>query len=365
MNLKYLLLILLIQFTVVGNGQTKLQSALLIDKQSREHGLNLKDSVKAVRFFYTYFKKDLPEYERSLLYLKNDIRTPFYYAFNQRGLVTAYLLFLKDSINQPIDKNKLSRYKYYYRDVELKKDYKLRRQIYLSYGNFVKLDKVLLAKTEYDENLYRGFEYTAQNNKLIEEKEFVNFTIYGDTLNGEVALGDLMQTKKYFYDDRGNLVKQQFSPGNKEEPGTLTIMDTETPYCDDTRIDYSYDSKDRLTKVVLTSCGKVVESEEYTYHSVKGYISTLRRYIQNPTYSRYPTNNMVAQYNEYGDIVEMHMIVKNDTKPPKTKIKLEPVHRYYEYEYDNHNNWIKCKLYLMGTKEEPTAIAERIIEYYN
>jgi len=89
-----------------------MQSALLIDKQSREHGLNLKDSVKSVRFFYTYFKKDLPEHERSLLYLRNDIRTSFYYEFNTLGKMTAKLLFLKDSISEPISRNKLDIYTY-------------------------------------------------------------------------------------------------------------------------------------------------------------------------------------------------------------------------------------------------------------
>ena len=142
-------------------------------------------------------------------------------------------------------------------------------------------------------------------------------------------------------------------------------METETSYCEDTRMDYSYDTQNRLIRVVLTSCGHVVESEEYAYHSKKGYITTLKRYIVNPTYSKYPVNNMVATYNEQGDITEMHFILEGDNNPTWTRIGLDAVHRYYEYEYDKHNNWIKCKLYLLGTKDQPTAIAERRIEYYN
>jgi len=213
--------------------------------------------------------------------------------------------------------------------------------------------------------MHQIYDYKLKDGSIDKVNQYVYFTYINDSSSYKIQESDLSQTIAFVYNTKGNLSSQRFFPGDEEEPGMLNIMGTETSYCDDTRIDYSYDSKDRLTKVVLTSCGKVVESEEYTYHPVKVYITTLKRYIQNATYSRYPTNDMVAQYNEYGDIVEMHMIVKNDTKPPKTKIKLEPVHRYYEYEYDKHNNWIKCKLYLMGTKDEPTAIAERIIEYYN
>jgi len=72
---------------------------------------------------------------------------------------------------------------------------------------------------------------------------------------------------------------------------------------------------------------------------------------------------MVAQYNEHADITEMRFIPLNETVPPKLKIGQEPVIRFYDY--DKHNNWIRCRMYLMGKKDEPTVTAERIIEYYN
>ena len=356
-----MLLLLLCSFGMVAQKE---QSALLIDKQSRDHNLNLKDSVNSVRFFYTYFKEDLPEYEQSHLYLKNDVRTTFYYEFSKYGHVTGYLLFLKDSINQPIERKKLNRSKYTYDDLEMKQHVLLRNQVYPSYRDYVRLDKVQLAQTQYYQNQYNSFIYTIKDSKIIQEDEYIYFTAYGDTLNQNMPK-ELIQQKKYFYDTIGNLIRLEFYPGNKDEPGTLGIMDTETSYCEATRMDYSYDTQNRLTKVMLTSCGHVVESEEYAYHSKKGYITTVKRYIVNPTYSKYPVNNMVATYNEHGDITEMHFILEGDNNPTRTRIGLDAVHRYYEYEYDKHNNWIKCKLYLLGTKDQPTAIAERRIEYYN
>jgi len=355
---------LLLLLCSCGMAAQKMQSALLIDKQSRQHGLNLKGSVKTLRFFYTYFKEDLPEYEKSHLYYKNDIRGNFYYEFNQFGHVTASLLFLKDSIDEPVDRKKLSRTIYEYNDLELKKKYTLKHQLYPSYRDYVLLDHVNLAKNNYDQNICYSYTYSIKNNKIIKEDEYLSVTPYGDTLNQD-GVKELIQSKKYFYDKKGNLIKQELFPGKDEHFNTIDMMDTETSYCKDTHVAYSYDSQNRLIKVVLTSCGNVVESEEYTYHKTKGYITTLKRFILNPTYSSYPVNNMVATYNEHGDITEMHFILEGDNNPTWTRIGLDAVHRYYEYEYDKHNNWIKCKLYLLGTKDQPTAIAERRIEYYN
>ncbi len=45
-----MLLLLLCSFGMVAQKE---QSALLIDKQSRDHNLNLKDYVNWVRFFFT------------------------------------------------------------------------------------------------------------------------------------------------------------------------------------------------------------------------------------------------------------------------------------------------------------------------
>lgn len=342
-----------------GMVAQKMQSALLIDKQSRQHGLNLKGSVKTLRFFYTYFKEDLPEYEKSHFYLKNDIRTKFYYEFDKLGNITSEKLFLEDSITENVDDNQLIEYEYSVRDYNDKSQLMVKRnQILPSFSNdFVRLNYKKLLKSSYDHSIDRSFLYIFKDGKIIQLKE-----VYSDMTD---SLEDLYAVYSYNYNNN-NITSVNVSPGELGSSiGNFTFMDTETPFCGDTRLDYSYDSQNRLTKVILTSCGNVVESEEYTYHKTKGYITTLKRFILNPTYSSYPVNNMVATYNEHGDITEMHFILEGDSNPSRTRIGLDAVHRYYEYEYDKHNNWIKCKLYLLGTKDQPTAIAERRIEYYN
>lgn len=359
------IIMLLLLLCSCGMVAQKMQSALLIDKQSRDYGYNLNDSVKSVRFFYTYFKEDLPEYEKSHFYLKNDVRTSFYSEFNKMGHLTSDLLFFKDSINQEIDRNKLSRYRYDYTDLAVKRNYRTRQQKYPSYTDFVRLDNIYLASNTFDDNIYNKYKYVVKESRIIEEKTYLGFTSGKDTISDNMTSLELIQSKKYFYDKKGNLIKQELFPGKDKHFNTVNMMDTETSYCKDTHVAYSYDTKNRLIKVVLTSCGDVVSSEEYTYHKIKGYITTIKKHILNPTYSSYPVNNMVATYNEQGDITEMHFILEGDSNPSRKRIGLDAVHRYYEYEYDKHNNWIKCKLYLLGTRDQPTAIAERRIEYYN
>jgi hypothetical protein len=69
----------------------------------------------------------------------------------------------------------------------------------------------------------------------------------------------------------------------------------------------------------------------------------------------------VKKFNQYGDVVETNYIPDYEGQSDP---KMRP--HYYTYEYDKHNNWIKCYMYLEGTKEgEPTMIAERQIEYYH
>ena len=61
------------------------------------------------------------------------------------------------------------------------------------------------------------------------------------------------------------------------------------------------------------------------------------------------------------------MVMKelNPFNPNNDSVK-EPKYRYYDYDYDKHNNWIRCSMFLEGTHEgEPSIILEREIEYYN
>ncbi|MFD1601905.1 hypothetical protein ACFSJW_17815 [Flavobacterium artemisiae] len=110
----------------------------------------------------------------------------------------------------------------------------------------------------------------------------------------------------------------------------------------------------------MYGCGEIKAKEEYTYHPVEDYVNEVRCYITGLGGIANPTKSFKKTYNEKGDIIKKEFIPDN----PEQKLKQKE--RYYTYEYDIHNNWIKCNMYLQGTKEgEPTLVAERKIEYYN
>ena len=67
-------------------------------------------------------------------------------------------------------------------------------------------------------------------------------------------------------------------------------------------------------------------------------------------------------FNEYGDIIKKEFVPNYLGQ----YIDVEARTRFYDYEYDSHNNWIKCYIYLEGTKEGgPTLISEKKLVYYD
>lgn len=110
----------------------------------------------------------------------------------------------------------------------------------------------------------------------------------------------------------------------------------------------------------MYGCGEVVAKQEYSYHPTKDYLEKVKCYVTGPGEVSNPTKRFVMTYNEQGDLIE-----KAFTPNYPQQILTEKI-RYYSYEYDSHKNWIKCNMYLEGTKEEePSLAAERKIEYYN
>lgn len=334
------------------------------DKESRYSGLNLKDSVKSVRFIYTKYKEGLSVYDQSRIYLENDIRTDSYLEFTETGDIAAKTMFLKE-IDQIINKDSLDEYIYNDETITTKTKYIVYSPYILPvyYDGVLKPDVIKFSKFQY-RNQQTFFRYEIKNDKIIVEKKYSNFT--SDSIFRDESDESFLVYKMLYLYDKNILSEQKIIPGQKgKRVGSIAIMGTQAPYCDDTGLQYSYDAKWRITKAVVFSCKKIVASEEYTYHPSENYITTLKRYIADPSLSSYPSKNMIAEYNEYGDITHMHFVIENDTSPPQKKIGIEPLDRYYEYDYDNHNNWIRCRLYLMGDRDEPTVIAERKIEYYN
>ena len=62
-------------------------------KNYLETALNLKDSVKSVRFFYSHIREGLSKNEKDRSMMRNFIRNRFYVEFDKYGMVTKEIQF--------------------------------------------------------------------------------------------------------------------------------------------------------------------------------------------------------------------------------------------------------------------------------
>jgi hypothetical protein len=188
----------------------------------------------------------------------------------------------------------------------------------------------------------------------------------------EQAMEKDLHTKiVYQYDDKDRLTKQKLFAGQYgRELGNFTKMSTTIGLCDDAHLSYIYDEKDRVIETSLNCGTTIVQKDEYIYHPEKNYVSTIKRFIIDPSMAGYYKANTVLHYNEQADLIEINHINsprESWDKQPEYTTTWDggPLTMKYEYDYDLHNNWIKCRMYLEEDKSSPTIIAERVIEYFD
>ncbi|HWR94280.1 MAG TPA: hypothetical protein VN192_03675, partial [Flavobacterium sp.] len=170
----------------------------------------------------------------------------------------------------------------------------------------------------------------------------------------------------FFYNEKDQVVYQKPMPGytNPDEVSVNTpsfgALGTESGFCNDLQLKYKYDTQGRMIQALFYGHGQTIAKEDYIYHPTKDYIQKVKCYVTGPGGDINPTKNFIKTYNEQGDIIEKEFI------PDYPEQNIYPRIKYYSYEYDSHNNWIKCNMFLEGTPEgEPSLVAERKIEYYN
>jgi len=341
-----LLLMLFLSLSIKAQDKQEEHSALLLGKSNRYYGYNLKGSVKSIRFTYNSVRNDISKYDSlNRIILKNDIKQNKFVEFNKQGLI------IKSDYNKKIT--------YENEDVDKKSQHILKRkQKYPAY-DYVFLLKPDRAIYNEEDISYEKYEYEFDSiGRIKSEKKYYNFSEY-DNINKGFTDENLLSIINFFYDSHNNVLYQKIIPGKWAKGMSYNVFGTETPFCKDTRIDYSYDEKDRLIKVILFSCNTIIFEEDYTY-AFDGYISEVYSHFSG--LSGYPSTRMKAYYNKNGDIIHMHFITIDN----EIWLGDEAANRYYEYEYDSYGNWIKCRLYLEGKKEgEPSTIAVRKIEYYD
>lgn len=150
----------------------------------------------------------------------------------------------------------------------------------------------------------------------------------------------------------------------------------------------AYDDLNRVKEIKFYIQGlndtkeKYTKSYLYEYHPTKGYLISREEKLHpyyyyeihhggGTTSSQYLDPNTKIYYDEHGNMIKMEFLSEDaqyfmKEVDPKSKMFFSKIFpRFYEYEYDKYNNWIKCEMYFRGSKEfEPSLVIEREITYY-
>lgn len=369
---KYLFFVILF-FSITINAQNNQKySGLWLEKQSVSGNKNLKDSVKTVYFKMGNFKQSLSNSEKSRVIIDNDIRNFIYLHIDKYGRIkTIRDGIAGDSYISNIDYKKTDDYEYDQRDWAEKGKYKTVLKQYYPVMNdnlLLKLNRTEVQKEEliiggkiWQELSKEVYIYIYDEKGRVKEEQVYWLHRLGETIKDSTHKKEDLYTRKLFtYNAKDQVFNQKIIAGLRAKEMAYTDLGTECGFCNDLQLKYAYDQLGRITQVTMFGCGKVVAQEEYTYHPTKDYVEKVKCYVTGPGEMSNPTKRFVKTYNEQGDLIEKEFIPNSPQQTLTEKI------RYYSYEYDSHNNWIKCNMYMEGTKEgEPSLVAERKIEYYN
>lgn len=343
-KIKILLLFISLSLNCFSQFKTNNQNGINKDL----YRLNLNDSVKSVVYGRTFYKEDLTAYEIDDITDVVILRQNSYesYEFNKYGLISRH--FSDSLVYDPKDLQ--NNFKY-----ELdKKVYRVPDWTEMANLNMQNVNKITFKRSNCLKILDSDFAYKYnfdKNGKITAEKEhFVN-----KDDSSKIIETELYQTKKYIYDLKGNLVQQRlFYEGAYKENNYTTEKDGAYE-----KWLYEYDAKNRLIKVTEMYAVESKEFQEprielkYKYHSTENYVTEVEIFYDNGFGNKYKKAKFY--YNKNADIIVCEYV--NDILPKQEKV-------FYEYEYDSHNNWIKCKLRYNSMQDEVIKSIKRKISYY-
>lgn len=371
-KIKYILLLLM--FGQIVHSQTFNDNAVVDYKRSNWYMNNYKGPIKSSFWYYIFIIDPIPfagtkdsviqSYARHSIMLQNRsaLGGGAYEVFDN-------IARLKQSVNMNQDMSYFGKtelnsqtalnYIYDQTDWEDKKKIKLKkRQIYPVY------DHNILVKPNFTRPYDRGYgsdtlkykyDYTIDDNGLILKE--INY--------GRSSLP--FTETEYIYDNHNNVNRLNIRTKQKD-PIPFHFLDTETGFCPDLHIAYEYDNKDRMTQVTYYGCKDTLAFEKYVYHPEKEYVTERTRFIKSSMRGvEHVTPTMIFYHNENGDIIEKKFVRSYPNQYLGASSITLPESIYYKYEYDKYNNWVKCYIYMEGKPEdsEPTAIAQRDLEYYD
>lgn len=356
----YTLFILIIFYNCTAQKIDSKQSNILTGLKEYK----LKGPVKEQRYTSSYLtgnttNKYVDRWIRNKSEVGLDVEG--YISFDRNGLVTTLREHSLDSLTQNIQNiTHLNCYDYDVDDLKLKVKYGLavKTNSMLIDDQLINLDQLIWSdcrkvsnETE-DNGIISVYKYKFDElGRIQEEREYEP---YHEDFKG-AKIDDLYAKIDYKYNTKGNLIEKQIYPG-KRDLGDYYFMDATMGLGSDLRILFEYDENYRLVKRTVKKDGKVYASETYSYNPEKSYVEKVKKYVYG--ISRFDSSDMTITYNEHGDMIQF------EYDSPQNLLNTAKI-RYYEYEYDKYNNWIKCIMYMETGKKDPVAIATRKIEYYN
>lgn len=391
------LAILLIGLT--NNAQSMHDTGLINYKKNSYYLTNFNGPIKSSHWYYTYVKDSIPfavskdsltqTRARNNIMLQNRTILGFavYSKFDTVGR-------LQESINGGINRSYFgksepnyqtgSTYLYNDEDWKSKNEIKIKRkQIYPVHDYDILIKTNIYSKLGGSVNIHKRMWDYILDQDIIKRERYYHRVITGfneiEELNEDILKKHNMTVEKtdklpyteseYIYDKRNNIKQINIrSKQERERPIPFHFLGTEVNFCPDLHVSYEYDNKDRITQVTYYGCRDTLAFEKYTYHTEKNYITERIRYIKSDLRGvEHRTKTMIFYHNENGDIIEKRFVKDQPTKPFYYHKIFLPESIYYTYEYDEYNNWVKCYIYMEGKPEEsdPTAIAQRDIEYYD
>lgn len=364
--------ILFIFFSVqIVDSQVFNENALMNYKKSSYYSTNYNGPVKSSYWYYIYLQDtiSLAHSKDSILQAKAkdavmrhnvEIFGTMYRKFDERGR-------LMEGVSNNVNKSYFGKSELNYNTASIYSDYEeedwieknnlkiKNKQIYPVY------DRILSAKLNHCFQFY--------NSENITLKKYVYNVDKNNRIEESLKLYDSLvyEKIKYVYDSKENLIRLNIKTKQKLYE-IFYFLGTGVTFCSDVNISYKYDEFDRITQTTFFGCNDTIASEKYTYHKELGYVSERIHFINTISRSTsHVTPTVIFYHNQNGDIIEKKYVRNYPNRYLGISYLALPESIYYEYEYDEHNNWVKCCIYMEGKPEdsEPTAIAQRDLEYYD
>lgn len=213
-----------------------------------------------------------------------------------------------------------------------------------------------------DSLYYRAYFYRLEEGKI-------KYRLQRDILYSgfESLLPYYDERVEYIYDSLNRVIRENYSYYEKvdpSDPNPIMFKDSHEYHHikvgsrDTMHKTYTYDDKGRIVQVVMYINGNYRFEEKYNYDNNGDLISKIQIDPRwKSSMMRHRSYRTVYHYDEYGNIIRLDM--HNKEKELQEQLWVD------YYDFDRHNNWQRCEMFLNHTHEgEPTLTGYRNITYY-